>query len=179
MKTKVRIVKSNPTVNSLDGKMYQNLIIQVLKSDGVTIGVACELEWLATEENPEWFNMEFFIKTDRYDDIAFLHKIAKRIEKANLYWNEKTPEAILNVLDAERYVYDHSYFVPESMDGCKLYAIKKGDDVWKHFHAVSENQVYQETQKLAANSDSGVNWNYELIIEKVKFKIENLKSDLS
>lgn len=182
MKTKVRVLKQRPTRNSLDGQYYQTLEIQFLqpryRTDDRYLEPAFSITWQATDGNPVWYGMTFICQTDNIDHIRYMSKVADAIEKANLYYTEKTPEVILNVLNAERYVYDQGMFVPEKMNGCKFYVVIKDGKHYSSIHSMTESEAYKHLEEMKKSYPEGASCSLELSIEKCEFNITDIKSDL-
>lgn len=185
MKTKVRIIKHRPNRNSFDGQEYQHLQLQFLvqryKTHSRSLEEAFSIQWQSSGGNPEWYGMSFICHTDNYEHIKYMAKVATEIEKANLYYTEKTPEVIMNILNCERHVYDQGIFVPESMSGCKFYVVIKDGKHWSSIHAMTEAGAYKILDETVSkeNRNGNSSWSLELSIEKVVFNITDVKSDLT
>lgn len=182
MKTKVRVLKKRPTKNSIDGQEYQILEVQFLrpiyKSDDRHLEPAFSIVWQASDGNPTWYGMRFNSDTDNIDHIKYMTKVACEIEKANLYYTEQTPEVILNVLNAERHVYDQGMFVPEKMNGCKFYVVIKDGRHYSSIHAMTETEAYKHLEEMKKSYPKDASCSLELSIERCEFKITDIKSDL-
>lgn len=181
MKTKVRIIKHRLETNRFDGQEYQHLQMQFLypRYKGTRyLEEAFSIQWQASTGSPEWYGMSFICQTDNYDHVKYMAKVVAEIEKANLYYTEKTPEVILSTLNCERHVYDQGMFVPESLNGCKFYVVIKDGKHYSSLHAMTETEAYKHLEEMKKSYPKDASCSLELSIDKVVFNIVDIKSDL-
>ena len=183
MKTKVRISKTQPEKNRIDSYLYQHLIFEFLvpmyKHESRYLEGAFTIKWQITSGAENWYGMSFNCETDRIDHVMYMAKVAKVLKDADLYYADKTPENILHLLNAERYVYDNGTFVPESLNGCRVYKINKNGKCWTTIHCFTEKQAYDFANSIApTNGRNGDNWTVELSIPRVDFVIKDFKFDV-
>lgn len=184
METKVRIIKRSTEYVSGCGKV-QNLFFQILTPKYSNckdiLDVACTLEFFASETLKEFSLTDIKVNSLESKNFLVAAKVLDKIND-NLYYGEKTPEKIFDLLECKEYSYYSGSFLPVNYSGRNRYSIKQfgSKEIYKVIYSINEITANKEAEIYAKNNPSVFRDGYmvELIETSIKLYPVELSSDL-
>jgi hypothetical protein len=177
MKTKVRIIRTNCR------EIYNQLYLQVLqpKRYGKYLEKAFEITFqTGTDSNdPEdrlkkiWYAYKIEVQTDDPSHLQYALRIAKMIQN-KLDYDHKTPQDILNLLNAELYVFYDGDYLPMSLNGSNAYRIYKNDQWYTTYYVKTMEQACKLMEKEFENSMELNKWEARLHKENVQLIADDI-----
>jgi hypothetical protein len=171
MKTKVRIIKGQDRYS-----IYSHLEFQILRErwhDSHYLEPYTSITWqtggmdVTSPSYKQWYAFRHVVETDQVDRIAYALTIAKHISK-NCGYDEKTPENILKVLNAEIHVYYDGNYLPVSWNGYNSYKINCDGKHYTTLYAKNEKALVKLFDKWTSDKYNPDKYTWELLKSNIE-----------
>lgn len=142
MQTKIRVIEQiNPS------EFYKHITFDILEKDkyGRLLSIGW-VRWQGDKDRDYWYAFEFQCVTKESDNLLKLAKLAKFVENNADVWNIQ-PTEFEQLVEAKRYFYYHSEYIPESYKGMKYYRVNKDGEFYSHIYAANDIQARKQFTK--------------------------------